>query len=107
MKYNRIDRRGSVLRLGLAALLVSGGVAGFWGALAQGGMTAWLTSALLAVAVALGAVWQLHTRAARRLQATWDAYAEREIARAARQKTPAKIWITPTRKDVLRSHRAS
>ena len=102
-----IGHRGSVLRLGLAACLVVGGLFGFWVAMAQGGVAAWLVTAFLAVAVALGSVWRFHARAARRLRATWDAYAEREIARAERRKTPANIWISPTRKDVLRSHRVS
>jgi hypothetical protein len=41
-----------------------------------------LTIASLALAAALGVLWQLRARAKRRLRAVLDAYAEREITRA-------------------------
>src|SRR5262245_49846428 len=39
-------------------------------------------SAALALAVLAGIVWQMRVRAARRLQSAFEAYADREIARA-------------------------
>jgi hypothetical protein len=107
VENNMIGRRNSFPRLGLATFLITGGVVGFGIVLAQGGMTARVAAFLLAVGVLLGILWQFRARAARRLQATWDAYAEREIARAERRKTPANIWVSPPRKAELRSHRAS
>jgi hypothetical protein len=41
-----------------------------------------LAAAVLALAVVLGIVWRFRGRAARRLRAVLDAYAEREVARA-------------------------
>jgi hypothetical protein len=53
----------------------------FWPA--QGvSVTVLFTCAALALAVAVGIVWQLRSRAARRRTAALEAYAEREIARA-------------------------
>jgi hypothetical protein len=45
-------------------------------------MTTLLGSAVLAVTVLLGIVWQLRARARRRLNAALDAHANREIAQA-------------------------
>jgi hypothetical protein len=65
-----------------AALLGLGGTTSLWLWLTLGdGVQTLMASLVLALAAGLGLVWVRRTRAARRLQAALDAYAEREIAR--------------------------
>jgi hypothetical protein len=76
---NNENRRTSLLWP--AAFL--GAVAGLWCWLAQGDrLQVFLACAGLVLAVVLGSVWAFRARAAGRLQAALDAFAEREIAQA-------------------------
>jgi hypothetical protein len=86
---------------GVAAVLAAGVLGGLWLRPAEG--SAWpalLTAAALAAAAILGVVWLSRARAARRLNAALDAYAEREIARG-------KARTYPPRGGVFQTHRAS
>jgi hypothetical protein len=74
--------RSILSRIQPLALVVSAGALGFWLGQARGDRTqmVWpLGIMLLAAAAALG--WQLLPRGSRRIQAVWNAYADREIAR--------------------------
>jgi hypothetical protein len=81
MKSHLKDRFPTVSLLGPAVFLLSGGAAGLWLVLAQDGEQVLPAVLVLAMTAVLGAVWLVRVRAARRLLATLDAYAEREIAR--------------------------
>jgi hypothetical protein len=50
----------------------------------------WLPPAILGAAALMGLSWQLRIRAARRWQASLDAYAEREMTRIKAPKAPKK-----------------
>ena len=82
MQNNFLGRRKAGGRLWPATFLGSGGAAGLWLGLAEGGVQMLLASAVLAVMAVLGTVWLARDRAARRLNAVWEVYAERELARA-------------------------
>jgi hypothetical protein len=69
-----------------AALFGSGGAAGLWLGMAQGSAQVLPAAAVLAVTAVFGAVWLSRYRAARRLNAAVEIYAERELARARRRR---------------------
>jgi hypothetical protein len=50
-----------------------------------------LAATILTLAALGGLVWYLRARAARRFQATLDAYAEREIMQAERRRLPTAL----------------
>jgi hypothetical protein len=81
MTNNVIGRPKAMSVIWPAGLLGSGGATGLWLGLAPGGVSGVLAAAALAVTAVFGAIWLFHDRAVRRLHATLDAYAEREIAR--------------------------
>jgi hypothetical protein len=70
---------------GPVVLLAAAGAAGLWLWQTHGAdVPRWPAAGLLALA-ALGVVWLYRIRAARRLFAALDAYAEKEVARAERR----------------------
>jgi len=87
MKNNEDTHPKSASWAGPAALLAVAGAAGLWLWQTQG---AYVPLGLLALTAVLGAVWLYRVRAARRLFAALDAYAEKEVARARRRpRTPS------------------
>jgi hypothetical protein len=82
MEHNSISWRKAVPVIRLAALVGFGGASGLWLALAQEGVQALSAAAVLAVTMIFGTVWLSRDRAARRLHAAMEAYAERELGRA-------------------------
>ncbi len=86
MKSNEIAYPKSASWLGPVALLAAVGAAGLGLGQTQGGYgLPGLVIGLLALGAALGGIWLYRLRAARHLFAVWDAYAERELARAERR----------------------
>jgi hypothetical protein len=83
-----VGGRKAMSLIGPAAFLGFGGASGLWLGLAQGGVQVALAATVLALTAVLGAVWLVRDRAARRLNAAADAYAEREIARERRLHRP-------------------
>jgi predicted membrane metal-binding protein len=80
-------------------LLATAALAGLWLWLAgNNSVQVLLASALLAVTVTLGIVWQSRARAARRLQAVVDAYAERQIAGTSRGNAPKRTRTSSPRR---------
>src|SRR5205823_4505008 len=96
MKSNTRARPRSASWAGPLALLAVAGAAELglcW--LPATPVPRWPGAGLLALAAVLGLVWLYRVRAARRLFAVLDAYAERELARAKpRGRTPSVIAAT-------------
>jgi hypothetical protein len=91
MKSNEIAYPKSAYWAGPIALLATTGAAGL-GLWCTHGAGVLLGSAvgLLMLTAALGVIWLNRVRAARHYFAAWDAYAERELARAERRRpTPS------------------
>ena len=87
MKSNEDNHRKGSSWLGPVALLAAAGAAGLWLWQTQGAyVPTGPAVALLALTAALGLAWLYRVRAARRLFAALDAYAEREGARAKPQR---------------------
>jgi hypothetical protein len=83
MTVTWISRPAFLSHLWPAALLGVGGAVGLWLWPTQGSAVRALpATAVFALTVVLGVLWQYRTRAARRWSAAVDAYAERELARA-------------------------
>lgn len=87
MPNNSLGRK-AVSLIWLTAFLGAGGAAGLWLGLAQDSVQVLLAAMVLALTVVLGTVWHSRDRAARRLHAALEAYAEREIARTRRRQVP-------------------
>jgi hypothetical protein len=86
MKRNEGTRSKSASWAGPVGLLAVAGAAGLWLWQAHGAnVPLGPAVGLLALTVVLGVVWLYRVRAARRLFAALDAYAERELARAERR----------------------
>jgi predicted membrane metal-binding protein len=86
MKNNESARPRSASWAGPVVLLAVAGAAGLWVGQADGAdVPLRLAAGLLALAAALGVVLLFRARAARRLFAALDAYAEKEVARAGRR----------------------
>lgn len=72
-----------------ALVLGAGIVGGLWLQPVDGrGWQALAVAMVVALTAVLGIAWQLRARAARRLQAAMDAFAERQIAWARQRKVP-------------------
>ena len=86
MKSNEGTHPKSASWAGPVGLLAAAGAATTWLWQTHGGYgPLGLVVGLLALGAALGVVWLYRIRAARRLYAAWDAYAEKELARAERR----------------------
>jgi hypothetical protein len=89
MENNGIGWRKPLALVGQAVLLGTGPAVGLWLWQTQEiNVPVLLALTLLAGTAVFGVVWLSLTRAARRLQAAVDIYAEREIARARRFPAP-------------------
>ena len=92
MVNNQAGRQEALFQVGPATSDAPGVMAagGMWslvlGTAVDPGWQALLAAALLALTVVLGMVWQSRARAARRWNATLDAYCAREIGRDRRRK---------------------
>jgi hypothetical protein len=107
MTNNEIDRKFPSLVWPVAALGV-GGIIGLWFGFTRGESAPTLLAfAVLAVAAAVGIVWRFRARAARRLRAALDAYAEWDIARMQRWNAPKQVRLISARGSRLPSRRAS
>jgi Flp pilus assembly protein TadB len=91
------------------AVVLGAGVvtAGWFRPAADEGWQMLVAAAVFAVAAVLGFVWLVRARAARRLQAVMDAYADREIARAGRRQALKRRMPFVTRRGVLTPGRRS
>lgn len=99
MWYNFSRSRKPLALLWPTSLLATAAAAALWLRLARhNGLQVLLASTLLAGTVALGLLWQARARAARRLQAVVDAYAERQMAETSAGNAPQKGWTSPARK---------
>jgi hypothetical protein len=86
MKRDEGGRPKPASRAWPVGLLAAAGAAGLWLWQTPGtDVPVWPAVGLLAPTAALGVVWLSRIRAARRLFAALDAYAEKEVARAERQ----------------------
>jgi hypothetical protein len=86
MNDNSNSRRRGLSLVWPAILLGTVGASGLWFWLALGDPAqVFLASALMALTAMLTLVWLSRLRATRRLHATLDAYADREIMRAKRR----------------------
>jgi hypothetical protein len=86
MKSNEVAYPKWASWAGPVALLAAAGAAGLW---LWWTPSAWVplgpAVGLLVLTAALGVIWLYRVRAARNLFAVWDAYAEKELARAERR----------------------
>jgi hypothetical protein len=87
MEHNSIKWGKAVALIRLAAFVGFAGAAGLWLALAQDRVQGLWAAAVLAVTVVVGTIWLARDRAARRLNAAMNAYAERELGRVRRAAT--------------------
>jgi hypothetical protein len=99
MENNRIGRRTPSSLLWPVTFL---GAVGLWFWLAHGdGVAVLLGAAALVLTAILGIVWLSRARAARRLNAALDAYAEREINRERRRHGPQRVRGVSTGRGAL------
>ena len=106
MRNNSTYRRTRTSLIKLGALLGAAGAAGIWFWLSRrGGTPGWAAPAILGPAAVLGILYQLRARAARRLRAALDAFAEREMAQARRGNSSKTTRTVSARGSVLQSRR--
>jgi hypothetical protein len=86
MKDTTLARRNGFSLAWLAVVVAPAVAAGLWWALVRGNVPGLLAVSALALLVALGAVWWLRARAARRWNAAMNVYADRELARWQRRR---------------------
>jgi len=99
MEKNEIGHDKPISLIGPTAILGASGAVGLWLWLAQGvSLQVLLAPAVLLLAAALIIVWQSRARAARRLRAVVDAYADREIARSRSKNTTKRPMTFSTRR---------
>ncbi len=93
------------LVVGLPAFVGTGAVS-VWAWLADSiSAQVMVAAAVLILAAVFGILWQSRARAARRLRAALDAFAEREMARARRRNPPKTTRTLSARGGVLQSRR--